>query len=49
MPYYDYHQDIAYTNVSSFLVRIGGLQFTNDFHQVHGNFFSSRKILESYT
>ena len=42
--YYNYHQNIAYPDEPLFWVRIGGLPFTGDIHQVHEDFVS-RKIL----
>ena len=42
--YYNYNQNIVYPDEPLFWVRIGGLPFAGDIHQVHEDFVS-RKIL----
>ena len=47
--YYNYHQNIAYPDEPPFWVRIGGLPFTGDIHQVHEDFIFQEKYWDSYT
>ena len=49
MSYYNYHQNIAYPDEPLFWVRIGGLLFTGDIHQVHEDFVFQEKYWDSYT
>ena len=47
--YYNYHQNITYPDEPPFWVRIGGLPFTSDIHQVHEDFVLQEKYWDSYT
>ncbi|KAL0005018.1 hypothetical protein SO802_012579 [Lithocarpus litseifolius] len=47
--YYSYHQNIAYPDEPPFWVRIGGLPFTGDIHQVQEDFVLQEKYWDSYT
>ena len=47
--YYNYHQNIAYPDEQPFWVRIGGLPFTGDIHQIHEDFVLQEKYWDSYT
>ena len=46
--YYNYHQYIAYPNEPPFWLRIGGLPFTGNIHQVYENFVLQEKYWDSY-